>query len=71
MECAIHDYLAEIKEGMEKRPVECEYHFNFDENSKSLVRKDTGEIVQDGIAITPEERQILIENEKPWLPIKF
>lgn len=57
----IHTQLEEISGGFETREILCEWHCDFDKNTKNLVRVDTGSIVEKDVVITDEELQMLID----------
>lgn len=53
----IRDLQIAVKTGYEDRPVDCVWSFNFSVNKKSLIRQDTGDIVEEH-ALTEAERQL-------------
>lgn len=52
-----------IREGSERREVECQWRYLFETNSKELVRMDSGEIVET-LAITADERQLMLQMDQ-------
>ncbi len=57
IDVGIRRFVAAIRDGMERREVDCEWIYHWDSFSKELSRCDTGEVIEREI-IGPEERQI-------------
>ncbi len=57
IEAGIKQLVPIIRDGMERRSVECEWRYHWSELTKELMRLDTGEIIETEI-ISAEERQI-------------
>ena len=49
--------VSTIRDGVERREVECEWVFYWDSLTKELSRADTGEVIERAV-IGPDERQI-------------
>ena len=57
-------YLSRVvRNGEEHRDVECRWRYLFETSTKELIRMDTGEIVET-VAITAEERQLMLQMEQ-------
>ena len=59
-----NEMAGNIKRGFESRDIECEIRYDYDTNIKTIVRLDTGEVIEDGI-IPEYERQIALPLEDP------
>lgn len=55
---ASHSMFITTKE--EWRDVECQWQFNFEDGIKSLTRLDTGEILEEQIKVTDNDRQRML-----------
>jgi len=56
----IHRLMTHVKNGVEYRPVECDLQFHIEKVLAILVRKDSGELVEER-PMTDEEKQMQIE----------
>jgi hypothetical protein len=57
VQVAVRRLVSAIRDGMERREVECEWVYYWDSFTKELVRSDTGESIERAV-IGPDERQI-------------
>jgi hypothetical protein len=57
------DLAARIREGRESRPVDCQWHYDWDRNEKRLVRLDSYETVEIE-KIHPWERQLNLDEQE-------
>lgn len=57
VDVSIRKYATAIRDGIERRDVECEWIYHWPTFTKELVRGDTGEIVESAV-ISSDERQL-------------
>lgn len=60
----MNEHLSDITDGVEAREVECEWHYDFQQNTKRLVRLDNSQVVEKDQTLTEDERQMLIDTSE-------
>lgn len=56
-DAAIRKFTTAIRDGIERRMVDCEWVYHWDSFTKQLVRGDTFEVIESAV-IEPDERQM-------------
>jgi len=56
----IHRLMVNVRDGVEMRSIDCELRLNYTKLTATLVRKDTGEVVEER-PMTSEEKQMELD----------